>query len=109
MDMSMQQVLFVMALLAFASGAVLAGASVHYYVTNDIRGVKDDLGMRMRRQQYGQRGGSSHARESLGARPASADEGVSGVTAEARRPLADGSFRITKSICLYEAKEGAWL
>lgn len=108
MDMSMQQVLFVMALLAFASGAVLAGTSVHYYVANDIRGVQDDLGMKSRRQQHGWRGGTTHARESLGARLASADEEASAAIAEARMPTADSSFRITKNICLCETKEGAW-
>lgn len=108
MDMSMQQVLFVMALLAFASGAVLAGTSVHYYVANDIRGVQDDLGMQSRGQKHGRRGGTTHARESLSERLASADEEVSASVAEARMPATDGSFRITKNICLCETKEGAW-
>ena len=108
MDMSMQQVLFVMALLAFASGAVLAGTSVHYYVANDIRGVQDDLGMQSRGRQRGRRGGATHQRESLDAGLAFADEEASAAVAEARMPTADSSFRITKNICLCETKEGAW-
>ena len=108
MDMSMQQVLFVMALLAFASGAVLVGTSVHYYVANDIRGVQDDLGMQSRGRQRGLRSGATQSRESLGVSLAFADEEASAAVAEARMPTADSSFRITKNICLCETKEGAW-
>ncbi|MDO4539316.1 MAG: hypothetical protein Q4B54_14215 [Coriobacteriales bacterium] len=43
MEMSVQELLFTVSMCAFAAGAVMGVASVYYFVSRDIRGVRDDL------------------------------------------------------------------
>ncbi len=43
MEMSVQELLFTVSMCSFAAGAVMGVVAIHYFVSRDIRAVRDDL------------------------------------------------------------------
>ena len=110
MSPSAQYLFLVVALLAFASGAVLAGASLRYYAKHDIRGVRDDLSGRARMRELRASSGVGTS-QSLGARQGLADGRVisPAFAADDEDEVATTveAFKVIKDVRPVHAKVGA--
>lgn len=102
MEMQAQQVLAVAAAVAFALGLAMFAASLRFYVTRDIRGVRDDLAGRTRERAMRAR----RARASASRDKGEPDHGWAAhlePSAASSSPSAE-PFEVTKDICLVNAE-----